>query len=69
MSSRYGDGHKNWGDTKGEDCYQDVCVMLNRTTAAKFKKGQLQTLPPATRNRLYVAITRAHGKCFFIIEK
>lgn len=68
MSSRYGDGHKNWGDTKGEDCYQDVCVMLNRTTAAKFKKGQLQTLPPATRNRLYVAITRAHGKCFFIIE-
>lgn len=69
MSSRYGDGHKNWGDTKGEDCYQDVCVMLNKTTATRLKKSELQTLPPATRNRLYVAITRAHGNCFFIIEK
>lgn len=66
MSSRYGDGHKNWGDTKGEDCYQDVCVMLNKSTASKFEKGQLYILPPATRNRLYVAITRAHGNCFFV---
>lgn len=68
MSSRYGEGHKNWGDTKGEDCYQDICVMLNKTTASKLKKGGLQTLPPATRNRLYVAITRAHGNCFLIME-
>lgn len=68
MSSRYGDGHKNWGDTKGEDCYQDICVMLNKTTASKLKKGGLQTLPSATRNRLYVAITRAHGNCFLIME-
>ena len=35
--SKAGIGHKNWGDTKGEDHYQDVCVLLNKTTASKYK--------------------------------
>ena len=67
-SSNYGVEHKNWGDTKGEDCYQDICVVLSRSMASKFMKGQLQALSPITRNKLYVAITRAHGNCFFIVE-
>lgn len=34
----HGVGHKNWGDTKGEDCYQDVCVVLNKVTFDKYLK-------------------------------
>lgn len=67
-SSKYGSGHKNWGDTKGEDHYQDVCVMLNKATAEKYAAGKLCELAPSTRNKLYVAITRAHGKVYLINE-
>ena len=67
-SSRYGVGHRNWGDTKGEDQYQDVCVMLNKATAAKYAAKKLYELPPSTRNKLYVAITRAHRKVYLINE-
>ncbi len=67
-SRRFGPGHRNWGETKGEDCYSDVCVMLNKSTAAKFATGKLHELPLATRNKLYVAITRAKGNVYFINE-
>lgn len=66
--SKYGNNHKNWGETKGEDHYQDVCVMLNKTTAEKYAAGKLCELAPATRNKLYVAITRAHGKVYLMNE-
>lgn len=65
---KYGQHHKNWGETKGEDCYTDVCVMLNKVTTAKFAAGRLWELPPPTRNKLYVAITRAKGNVYFINE-
>lgn len=62
----YGLAHKNWGDVKGEDCYKDVCIMLNKTAFKSYSFGTLSKLPPRTRNKLYVAITRAHGDCYFI---
>lgn len=67
-SSKYGSSHRNWGDTKGEDHYQDVCVMLNKATAEKYAAGKLCELAPSTRNKLYEAITRAHGKVYLINE-
>ena len=67
-SYQYGIGHKNWGDTKGEDKYQDVCVCLNKTTMSKYAAGKLSELPASSRNKLYVAITRAHGNCYLIKE-
>ena len=67
-SSRFGAGHRNWGDTKGEDCYHDVCVLLNRETMRKYKSGKLSELAPSTKNKLYVAITRAHGNVYLIEE-
>ena len=67
-SSSYGSGHKNWGDTKGEDCYQDICVMLNKTAAKLEKAGQLCGLAPSTKNKLYVAFTRARGNVYIIDE-
>lgn len=67
-SSKFGAGHKNWGETKGEDHYCDVCVLLNKTTAAKYAAQKLHELQPSTKNKLYVAITRAHGKVYLINE-
>ena len=64
----FGFNHFNWGETKGEDQYNDVCVYLNKTTAKAYSTGQLLTLKPATRNKLYVAITRAHGNVYFMNE-
>ena len=65
---KHGSGHRNWGDTKGEDCYCDVCVMLNKETMKKYRTGKLLELAPATRNKLYVAITRAHRNVYLIEE-
>jgi ATP-dependent exoDNAse (exonuclease V) beta subunit len=67
-SYTFGQGRKNWGDTKGEDCYEDVCVMLNKNTAKLYKQGKLCELAPSTRNKLYVAITRAHGCVYLMYE-
>ena len=67
-SYKYGPYHKNWGITKGEDCYNDICVMLNKKTLKLYEKGLLDNLPPSTRNKLYVAITRAHGNVYLIDE-
>jgi hypothetical protein len=64
----FGLGHKNWGESKGEDQHQDVCVMLNKKTADKRKIGKLIDLPPSTKNKLYVAITRARGNVYFVDE-
>lgn len=65
-ASNFGLCHRNWGDTKGEDHYSDVCVVLNKKTAALAKVNQLNQLPPLTRNKLYVAITRARNNVYFV---
>lgn len=66
--AKFGSCHKNWGETKGEDHYKDVCVMLNKTTAKKRNAGKLFELPPSTKNKLYVAITRARGNVYLMNE-
>lgn len=68
-SSQFGRGHKNWGDTKGEDCYGDVMVLLNKTTMEAYRKEELSKLPSLTRNKLYVAITRAKGTVYIADER
>lgn len=67
-SYQFGPGHRNWGDTKGEDKHKDVCVMLNKATASLHKKAKLRDLALSTRNKLYVAITRAHGNVYLVYE-
>ena len=66
--ARSGIGHKNWGESKGEDHHKDVCVLLNKTTASKYKLDKLAEIAPATKNKLYVAITRAKGNVYLIDE-
>lgn len=62
----FGLHHKNWGDSKGEDCYNDVCVVLNKKTFNLYRKEKLNELETLTRNKLYVAIARAHGNVYLI---
>ncbi|MBK8625436.1 MAG: AAA family ATPase [Saprospiraceae bacterium] len=57
---------RNWGDSKGEDKYFDVCVVLNKSTLDKYSKGKLHELPPTTKNKLYVAISRAKNNLYLI---
>lgn len=59
---------RNWGDSKGEDKYFDVCAVLNKTTMENYQKGQLNKLAPTTRNKLYVALTRTKNNLFLIPE-
>lgn len=59
---------RNWGECKGEDCYNNVCIVLNNKTADCLSKNKLHELPPISRNKLYVAISRTRNDLFFISE-
>jgi len=69
QSNCYAGNTSNWGNTKGLDHFQDVCVVLNPTTQKAFDKGELDKLNPTTKNKLYVACTRAKGNLYFVSEK
>lgn len=58
---RYGCYSQNWGDSKGRDDYQDVCVVLNAQSWKHFSAGTLAQMAATSRNKLYVACSRARG--------
>lgn len=68
-STNYAGNTSNWGNTKGLDHFQDVCVVLNPTTHKAFENKELGKLNPTTMNKLYVACTRANGNLYFVSEK
>lgn len=68
-SHKYDCYSKNWGETKGDDKYHDVCVVLNDNTFVKYNNDDLKSLPAKTKNKLYVAITRARNDLYFVPEK
>lgn len=68
-SDSYAGNTANWGNTKGLDHFQDVCVVLNATTLKAFYNANLDQLNPTTKNKLYVACTRAKGNLYFVSEK
>lgn len=59
---------ENWGASKGLNNFDSVCVVLNKNTEKLFRDGKLDELPPITRNKLYVACTRARSELFFVPE-
>ena len=67
-SSKYNLFCRNWGDSKGEDRYVDVCIILNPTTYTKYCAGKLDELNTMTKNKLYVAMTRASGNIYFVSQ-
>lgn len=56
----------NWGESKGEDKYTDVCVVLNKTSWKKFQEGDLSNLPGRTKNKLYVALSRTKRNLYLV---
>jgi DNA helicase-2/ATP-dependent DNA helicase PcrA len=59
----------NWGASKGLDHFVDVCVVLNKSSVDLYLKGKLSELNPKTKNKLYVACTRAHRHLFIMSYK
>lgn len=66
--SKYACFSNNWGKSKGLDCYSDVCVVLNKTTFQAYDDNKLSTIATSSRNKLYVACTRAKKNLYFINE-
>lgn len=60
---------ENWGKSKGQDHFNDVCVMLNATVMKHYQRSDFRSLAISSRNKLYVACTRANSNIFFIEEK
>lgn len=59
----------NWGASKGIDDYDSVCVVLNKKAEGLYRKGHLGQLPATTRNKLYVACTRARSELLLVPER
>jgi superfamily I DNA/RNA helicase len=60
---------RNWGDCKGENQYNNICVVLNPKTLKYYMENKLHKLENGTLNKLYVAISRAHRNVYFISEE
>ena len=65
---KFGCYSRNWGESKGENQYNDVCVVLNSRTSNLFRKEELNKLSPQTRNKFYVACSRANNDLYFVDE-
>ena len=57
------------GASKGLDHFVDVCVVLNKSSYTLYRMGKLAELNPQTRNKLYVACTRAHRHLYVMSYK
>lgn len=66
---KYGCYSQNWGNSKGADHYQDVCVVLNGTAYRALKKGTMRAASSQTRNKLYVACSRPRGNLYLIPDQ
>ena len=65
---RYGCYSMNWGVSKGLDHFQDVCIVMGPAHWKLLTRQELAALPPSSRNRLYVACSRARGNIYFVPE-
>ena len=66
--STFATGLRNWGECKGEDGHIDICVVMNKTILNSFTKNKLGELAVQTKNKLYVACSRARGNLYFVPE-
>jgi DNA helicase II / ATP-dependent DNA helicase PcrA len=67
-SHKYACHSQNWGASKGVDRYQDVCVVLNPANVKAWQNGSFRDINAETRNKLYVACSRARGNLTFVPE-
>lgn len=60
---------QNWGASKGQDHYNDVCIIMGPGIWKLYLGGALYEANPQTKNKLYVACSRARGNIYFVPEK
>jgi len=60
---------RNWGDSKGENHYKDICVVLNKKTMKAFRDQELENLAAQTKNKMYVACSRANNNLYFVSDE
>lgn len=65
-STKYDCYATNWGASKGLDRFQNICIVLNKKTMISYKNGDLDSIASSTKNKLYVACTRARGNIYMI---
>jgi ATP-dependent DNA helicase UvrD/PcrA len=68
-SEKYNCFSNNWGKSKGLNGYGDICVVLNQTTQKLFEKGKVSAMAESSKNKLYVACSRANGDLYILNEK
>lgn len=68
-SSKYRCNGMNWGDSKGLNDFDNVCVILNNVTTKLYKKDDLSQMASLTKNKFYVACTRAKSNVYLIPEE
>jgi superfamily I DNA/RNA helicase len=64
--SKYMCNGMNWGESKGLDDFVDVGIVLNKETLKHYNNHSLNILASSTKNKLYVACTRAKRNIYFI---
>lgn len=66
---RYHCYSNNWGKAKGLDNYSDVCIALYPKILKAYIENDFSKIPDSSRNKLYVACTRANQNIYLINEK
>lgn len=64
-SIKYRCESSNWGASKGKG-YKNIAIILNQKTLDYYLKDKLIELPQTTKNKLYVALTRAEKNIYLI---
>lgn len=65
---KYSCHSQTWGASKGLDHYHDVCVIMTAVAWTKYEEGGLASLAALSRNKLYVACSRARGNLYLMPE-
>ncbi len=58
----------NWGSCKGLE-FEDVCVVINDETLKLYNSNILVNLNPTTKNKFYVACSRAKNNLYLVPQK
>jgi DNA helicase-2/ATP-dependent DNA helicase PcrA len=62
---KYGCCSDNWGSCKGLE-FENVCVVINDETLRLYENNKLSELNPITKNKFYVACSRAKNNLYFV---
>jgi len=65
-SSKYSFKSKNWGESKGDDDYDQVCIIVSDKLFLTLCSGSPSGLEGRTKCKFYVACSRARSKITFI---